>query len=165
MKLFNLIFAIVLINKTFAQDSIKIDSGLIIKKDFELTYTISGGNVYTFRLLNEGIIVKRFFIEKSKVETKFISLKKINYEEYNRIQNFIDSINLMKYEPLYNNTLIFKSGFQTSLELTNKTNKDFVFINNLDSLKDKNNIITLIKLLNNVLPNKYQKKFKIYGWY
>jgi hypothetical protein len=170
MKLFTvkfstLIFAIVLINIAFAQDSIKVDSGLIIKSDFELTYSISNGNVYTFRLLKEGIIVKRFFIEKSKVETKFIPLKNINYKEYNKIQNFIDSINLIKYKPLYNDTLIFRSGFQTSLELTNNANNEFVFINNLDNLSDKNNIISLVKLLNSVLPKKYQKKFKIYGWY
>jgi hypothetical protein len=137
---------------------------LEIKKDYEITYYITGGNIYTFRLLNEGIIVKRIFLKKLKVKSKFIPFEQINILNYNRVQNFIDSVELMKFTSQYDNSLIFNSGYPITLEITNKTTNELLVIKRLNDIENKNEIKTLIKLINSTLPNKYKRKFRIYGW-
>jgi hypothetical protein len=164
MKLIFTVIVFILHNSVFSQDTTSIYSNLEIKKDYEITYYITGGNIYAFRLLNEGIIVKRIFLKKLKVKSKFIPFEQINILNYNRVQNFIDSVELMKFTSQYDNSLIFNSGYPITLEITNKTTNELLVIKRLNDIENKDEIKTLIKLINSTLPNKYKRKFRIYGW-
>ena len=166
MKLIFTAIVFILHNSVFSQDSTSIYSNLELKKDYEITYNISGGNIYAFRLLNEGIIVKRIFLKKLKVKSKFIPFEQINIINYNRVQNFIDSVELMKFKftPQNDNTLIFNSGYPITLEIINNSTNELLVIKRLNDMKNEIEIKTFIKLINSTLPKKYKRKFRIYGW-
>jgi len=128
-------FAIMNLNCVLSQVVEEVDSNLVLMTNYEVSYYVSGGNVYSLRLLREGILIKKIIRRgKVRIKTKFIPIAKLDFKKYNAIQNYVDSSNLIEFNQAHNDSLISRIGLPSSFEIVDKADIETENINRFNNL-------------------------------
>ena len=137
----------------FSQDSQELN---FIEVQYKEGYTIYG--TVSVRLAFEGMILR---IHKKRKECiKFIQFDKLNKNKLIKLMEYVNYSNLMSKKLVSNDTLCPQSRHGST--------RRFTFV---DILKEKSNFIDMecfdeelnqvLKLLNDLIPIRYRKKFSV----
>lgn len=118
---------------------------------------ISFGGRYSLKLIDEGLLCRSFDLKK-KNQIKFYRTENLNYDNYLKLDSFLDSIDLFEMDSIYElpNVKIY-SSFNVDITYVRDNN-----CTHIKWLSGKNeNLATLLSLVNDLIPEKDREKFKI----
>ncbi len=118
---------------------------------------ISFGGRYSLKLINEGLLCRNLDLKK-KNQIKFYRTENLNYDNYLKLDSFLDSIDLFEMDSIYElpNVKIY-SSFKVDITYVRDNN-----CTNIKWLSGKNEkLATLLSLVNDLIPEKDREKFKI----
>lgn len=118
---------------------------------------ISFGGRYSLKLINEGLLCRNLDLKK-KNQIKFYRTENLNYDNYLKLDSFLDSIDLFEMDSIYElpNVKIY-SSFKVDITYVRDNN-----CAHIKWLSGKNeNLATLLSLVNNLIPEKDREKFQI----
>lgn len=126
---------------------------------FEINYEISGGNIFSYKIIQEGILLKRKNDnpKENYMEVHFVSLENLDRDKYYEIQYYLNSMSIDTFK--YRKDIKYASGYADNIRII-KDNK-VVFYDENKTIYFKQPIYKLLTLMNDLLPKKYKNKFKI----